>query len=157
VEFQKTVCFNLDAIMAGNTDVQRAHEKCLLAMESKLDDLLQQSDASKRVNNDLLEAYHVSCEENTHLKTAIKELTRKIMEQTSPPTPPSPDIPNNPSAGEEMSLYSAISRMCWKRFATPQARGNAPPTTTTMMRNQCPHPPADLHHNDSEMHHWFTA
>jgi hypothetical protein len=40
-QFQKMVCFNLDVIMAGNMDVQCAHQKCLLAMESKLDELLQ--------------------------------------------------------------------------------------------------------------------
>jgi hypothetical protein len=73
-------------------------------MESKLDDHLQQSDTTKRVNNELLEAYRASREENTLLKAAIEELIRMIMEQTSPPTPPSPDIPNNLSTGEEMSL-----------------------------------------------------
>jgi hypothetical protein len=101
---RKTVCFNLDAIIAGNMDAQRAHEKRLLAMESKLDDVLQQSDMTKRVNNELLEAYHTSREENTLLKAAIQELRRKIMEQSSPPTPPSADIANNPSAGQEISL-----------------------------------------------------
>jgi hypothetical protein len=103
-QFRKTVWFNLDTIVAGNTDTQRAHEKPLLVMESKLDDVLQQSHATKRVNNELLEAYHASREENTLLKAAIEELTRKIMEQTLLPTPPSPDIANNPSTREEMSL-----------------------------------------------------
>jgi hypothetical protein len=103
-QFQKTVCFNLDAIMASNTDAQRAYEKCLLAMESKLDDLLQQLDVTKRVNNELLEAYRASREENTLLKATIEELMRKIMEQTLTPTPLSPDIAHNHSAGEEMSL-----------------------------------------------------
>jgi hypothetical protein len=104
MQFRKQVCFNLDAIMAGNTDAQRAHQKRLLAMESKLDDLLQQSDVTKCVNNELLEAYHAAREENTILKAPIEELTRKIMDQTSPPTPPSPDIPNKPCGAEEMSL-----------------------------------------------------
>jgi hypothetical protein len=90
--------------MAGNMDTQCTHQKCLLAMESKLDDLLQQSDMTKRVNIKLLEAYHMSREDNTLLKAAIEEVTRKITEQTSPPTPPSPDIPNNLSTREEMSL-----------------------------------------------------
>jgi small-conductance mechanosensitive channel len=103
-QFRKQVCFNLDAIMAGNMDTQCANQKRLLAMESKLDDLLQQSDATKRINNELLEAYRASREENTLLKAAIEELTSKIMEQTSTPTPPSPDIAHNPSAREEMSL-----------------------------------------------------
>jgi L-rhamnose isomerase len=98
------VCFNLDAIMAGNTNAQRAHETRLLMMESKLDELLQQSDATKCVNNELLEAYRASCEENTLLKAAIEELTTKIIEQASPTTPPSPDIADNPSGGEEISL-----------------------------------------------------
>jgi hypothetical protein len=42
-----------------------AYEKCLVAMESKLDDVLQQLDATRRVNNELLEAYRASREENT--------------------------------------------------------------------------------------------
>jgi hypothetical protein len=90
--------------MAGNTDTQCTHEKCLLRMESKLDDVLQQSDATKCVNDELLEAYHVSREENTLQKAAIEELMRTIMEQTSPATPLSLDIANNPSARQEMSL-----------------------------------------------------
>jgi hypothetical protein len=98
------MCFNLDVIMAGNTDAQRAHDKHLLAMESKLEEIPQYSDVTKCINNELLEAYHASCEENALLKAAIEELTRKIMEQTSAPTSPSPDIANNPSTGEEMSL-----------------------------------------------------
>jgi hypothetical protein len=103
-QFRKTVCFNLDMIMARNTDAQRAQEKRLLAMESKLDDVLQQLDATKHVNNELLEAKRASREENTLLKAAIEELTRKITEQSSPPTPPCPEIANNPCAGQEMSL-----------------------------------------------------
>jgi hypothetical protein len=103
-QFQKMECFNLDVIMATNTDAKRAHQKCLLTMESKLDDLLQQSDASKHINNELLEAYHVLLEENTLLKAAMEELMRKITEQTATHTPPSPDIANNPCAGEGMSL-----------------------------------------------------
>jgi hypothetical protein len=98
------VCFNLGAIMAGNTDMQCAHETCLLTMGSKLDELLQQSDATKRVNNELLEAYRASRKENTLLKAAIEELMTKITEQALPTTPPSPDITNNPSGGEEISL-----------------------------------------------------
>jgi hypothetical protein len=73
-------------------------------MESKLDDVLQQLDVTKYINNKLLEAYGISYEEYTLLKAVIEELMRMIMEQTLPPTPPSPDITNNPSAGEEMSL-----------------------------------------------------
>jgi hypothetical protein len=84
------VCFNLDAIMAGHTDAQRAHQKCLLTIESKLDDVVQQSDTTKRVNNELMEAYHASREENTLLKAMTEELMRKIMEQSSPRTPPIP-------------------------------------------------------------------
>jgi hypothetical protein len=103
-QFRKTVCFNLDAIMAGNTNAQRAHETRLLAMGSKLDELLQQSDVTKRVNNELLEACRISREENTLLKAVIEELMTKITEQASPTTPPCPDIANNPSGGEEMSL-----------------------------------------------------
>jgi hypothetical protein len=68
------VSFNLDVIMAGNTDEQCAHQKRLLAMESKLDDLLQQSDATKHINAELLEAYHASHKENTLLKAAMEEL-----------------------------------------------------------------------------------
>jgi hypothetical protein len=103
-QFRKIVCFNLDAIMARNTDTQCAYEKCLLAIESKLDNILQQSDMTRRINNELLEAYRVSCEENTLLKAAVEELTRKITEQASPPTPPSLDIANDSSTGEEISL-----------------------------------------------------
>jgi hypothetical protein len=102
--FQKMVCFNMEVIVAVNTDMQPAHEKCLLAMESKLDDVLQQSDVTRCVNNELLEAYRVSRKENTLLKATVEELTRKITEQASPPTPPSLEIANDPSAGEEMSL-----------------------------------------------------
>jgi hypothetical protein len=43
-------------------------------MESKLDDLLQQSDMTKCINDELLEAYYASCEENTLLKAAMEEL-----------------------------------------------------------------------------------
>jgi hypothetical protein len=74
MQLRKQVCFNLDAIMAGNMDAQCAHQKCLLAMESKLDDPLQQSDATKHVNNELLEAYRASCNENTILKATIEDL-----------------------------------------------------------------------------------
>jgi hypothetical protein len=56
MQFRKMVCFNLDTIMAGNMDAQCTHEKCLLAMESKLEEILQHSDVTKRVNNELLEA-----------------------------------------------------------------------------------------------------
>jgi hypothetical protein len=60
---------------------------------------------TKCINNELIEAYHVSCEQNTHLKAVIEDLMYKITEQTATPTPPSLDIiTNNPSAIQEMSL-----------------------------------------------------
>jgi hypothetical protein len=113
-QFRKMVCFDLDAIMAGNTDTQCAHKKRLLTMEGKLDDILQHSDVTRCINNELLQAYRASREENTLLKAAVEELTRKITEQASPPTPPSLEIANDPSAREEMSLQLFnIQRDIW--------------------------------------------
>jgi hypothetical protein len=43
----------------------------LLTMENMLNHLLQQSDAIKSVNDDLLAAYHASREENGQLRTEI--------------------------------------------------------------------------------------
>jgi hypothetical protein len=81
-QFRKQVCFNLGAIKATNTDAQCAHQKCLLAIESNRDDLHYQSDATKCINNELLEAYRASWEQNTLLKAAIEELPRNITEQS---------------------------------------------------------------------------
>jgi hypothetical protein len=74
VQFWKTVCFNLDAIMAGNLEEQCTYQKHLLMMERKLDDLLQQLDMTKCINNELLAAYCASHEENTLLKAAMEAL-----------------------------------------------------------------------------------
>jgi hypothetical protein len=104
-QFRKQACSNLDMIMAGNTEAQHADQKCLLSIHSKLDSLLQLTDATKRINKELLMAYHAWHVENTVLKAAIEDLMRKITEQTGTPTPPSPDIATyNPSAMEEMFL-----------------------------------------------------
>jgi signal recognition particle GTPase len=148
--FQKTMCSNIDAIMAINTDTQRAHEKHLLAMKSKLDDILQQSDVTRRINDELLEAYRASREENTLQKAAIEELTRKIMEQASPPTPLSPDIANDPSASEEMSLQlfdvqhdirdmlEVVHNPAGKRKCAPSTNYDDAETTSSSARRPTP-------------------
>jgi hypothetical protein len=170
-QFQKMVCFNLDVIMAGNTDMQCIHETCLLAMGSKLDELLQQSDTTKRVNNKLLEAYRVSCEENTLLKAVIQELMTKITEQASPTTPPSPDIANNPSSGEEMSLQlfdvqrdirdvlEAVHNPVGKRKCTPSTNYDDAEITSSSARQPTPRHPREASPIHSLMHsrHATTA
>jgi regulator of replication initiation timing len=101
----KEVATNLAAIKARNTDMQRTHLICLLTMESHLDHLLQQLDATKCINNELVEAYHALHEQNTHLKAMIKDIMSKITEQTMTPTPRSLDITrNHHSAMQEISL-----------------------------------------------------
>jgi hypothetical protein len=165
------VCFNMEAIMAVNTDTQRAHEKRLLAMESKLDDVLQQSDATRRVNNELLEAYHASREENTLLKAAVEELTRKITEQASPPTPASLEIANDPSAGEEMSLQlfdvqrdirdvlEAVRNPTGKRKRAPSTNYHDVERTSSSTRRPTPRRPREASPVHSLMHsrHATTA
>jgi hypothetical protein len=149
-QFRKVVCFTLDAIIAGNTDTPRAPEKRLLVMESKLDDVLQQSDVTKCINNELLEAYRASRKENTLLKAAVEELLRKVMEQTSLPTPPSPDIANNTSTGEEMSLQlfdvqrdiqdvlEAVRNPAGKRKRAPSTNYEDAETTSSSARRPTP-------------------
>jgi hypothetical protein len=61
----------VDSIITNRTDIQCANQICLLLMESKLDNYLQQSDMTKHVNKDLLMAYHATREENILLYTMI--------------------------------------------------------------------------------------
>jgi hypothetical protein len=170
-QFRKMVCFNLDTIMARNTDMQRAHEKCLLAMESKLDDVLQQSDVTRRINNELLEAYHALREENTLLKAAVEELMRKIIEQASPPTPPSLDIANDSSTREEMSLQlfdvqhdirdvlEVVRNPAGKRKRAPSTNYDDAETTSSSARRPTPRQPREASpvHSLMHSHHATTA
>jgi hypothetical protein len=66
--------------MAGDMESQCTHQICLLAMDSKLDNLLQQSGTTKCINNKLLVAYPTLHEQHKLLKVAIKDLMCKITE-----------------------------------------------------------------------------
>jgi hypothetical protein len=74
-------------------------------MENMLNQLLQQSDATKHINNDLLTTYHVSREENGQLRTEIHQLMHAIMDLTILPPPPLlTTVTDTSSTVEEMSL-----------------------------------------------------
>jgi DNA repair exonuclease SbcCD ATPase subunit len=95
----------LDGIITDWADTRRAEQTRLLAMESKLDNLLQQSETTKHIHDDLLEAHHALHEENAQLRTTIDQLMRQIGDLYSPPPPLSPiTVTDTSSAVEEMSL-----------------------------------------------------
>jgi hypothetical protein len=74
-------------IMASTTKAQHANHKRLLSTENKLEGLLQLTETIKHGNNKIIIAYNMLHDENTMLKTVVKDLTQQIMNQTLMPTP----------------------------------------------------------------------
>jgi cell division protein FtsB len=74
-------------------------------MESKLDNLIQQSETTKHVHDELLEAHRAVHGENAQLQTTIDQLMRKIGDLNSPPPLLSPITTTDTSSTvEEISL-----------------------------------------------------
>jgi hypothetical protein len=78
----------------------------LSMIESMLNYLIQQLDATRHVNNNLLTTYHALHEEKAPLRTEIHQLRHAVIHLAIlPPPPPSPNTTiDTSSAMKEMSL-----------------------------------------------------
>jgi hypothetical protein len=82
-QFLNLVCIKLYAIMASNTEAQHADQIYLLTMENMLNHLVQQLDAARCINDDLLTTYHAICDKNMKLRTEIQQLMQTIADITT--------------------------------------------------------------------------
>jgi hypothetical protein len=116
----------LMAIRDGNTKAQCEDEARLIAIDdkvnglktdqhlhlkdlnSKMDSLLQKMDAAWMGNTALREAYRTSREETVALKAAVDSLTKKLDENITTTTPPSPDTATSSTSMEEMTMQLSL-------------------------------------------------
>jgi hypothetical protein len=70
----------------------------------KMDNLLQKMNAAWTENTALCEAYRISREKTAALKAAVDTLTKKLDENITITTPPSPDTATSSTAMEDMTM-----------------------------------------------------
>jgi chromosome segregation ATPase len=100
---RKLIAISEGETNAHNDDRTRTDDR-FAAIESKMDILLQKTDATWTENTALREAYRASREETAALKAAADTLTKKLDETIAISAPPSPETATSPTTMEEMTM-----------------------------------------------------
>jgi regulator of replication initiation timing len=92
------------AIRDGNTKPQCDDEARLIAIENKVDNLLQKMDVTWTDNTALRDAYRESSAETAALRAAVDTLTKRRDENIAIHAPPSPETATSSTTMEEMMM-----------------------------------------------------
>jgi hypothetical protein len=165
---RKLVAISEGETHAYDDDTTRTDDR-FVAIESKMDILLQKMDATWTENTALSEAYRASREETVALKAAVDTLTKKLDETIAISAPPSPDTATSPTAMEEMTMQlmhvqhdiqdvlDAIRNPPGKRKGRTSDQDNEPTTLTNRRPSTQRHREASPEHSLIHSRHPTSA
>jgi hypothetical protein len=151
-----------DGETAAHDDDRALSDVRFVALESKMDNLLQKMDATWTENTALREAYRASREETAMLKAAVETLTKKLDESTAMSAPPSPGTATTSTTMQEMTMQlshvqndiqdvlDAVRNPPGKRKRRASGQDNEPTTPTN--RRPTTQRPRDASPEHSLMH-----